>query len=154
MREGLDMKKNIHMFGFCLLIALGGCTPLEMGRTVWGSSIRALDEARVDAFKKTYSCQFDQCFDAVLALDRQGVKVPNLKETFNVFIKDRVRSVIVAIGIYGQVDTTEVGIFFKRIDEGKYSIEVSSLSTTAKEKVAFLVFSQLSKQFNEVLSEE
>ena len=156
------MKKYIG-YSFLSVILLVGCTPLEVGRTVWGSSIRALDEARNEAFKKIYTCQFDQCFDAVLSLDRkesidkeskESKESKEFKETFQVFLKDRVRSVIVVIGITGQVDTTEVGIFFTRIDDGKYRVEISSLSTTAKEKVALLVFNKLNESFQEVLTTE
>ena len=137
-----------------VVVLLSGCTPLEMGRTVWGSSIRSLEEARGDGFQKTYVCRFDECFDAVLTLDRKKEAEANLKETFAVFMKDRVRSVIVAIGIFGQVDTTEVGIFFDRVEDGKYAVEISSLSTAAKEKVALLVFNKLNESFQEVLPTE
>lgn len=140
--------------GICVVILLSGCTPLEMGRTVWGSSIRSLDKARNNAFKKIYVCRFDECFDAVLTLDRKKNDEADLKETFQVFMKDRVRSVIVAIGVFGQVDTTEVGIFFERVEDGKYSVEISSLSTTAKEKMALLVFNKLNESFKEVLPTE
>ena len=133
-----------------VVVLLSGCTPLEVGRTVWGSSVRSLDKARDTAFKKMYVCRFDECFDAALTLDRKGDVKANLKETFDVFMKDRVRGVIVAIGVFGQVDTTEVGIFFERMEDGNYSIEISSLSTTAKEKVALLVFNKLNESFKEV----
>ncbi len=133
-----------------VVVLLSGCTPLEMGRTVWGSSLRSLDKARDTAFKKIYTCRFDECFDAVLTLDRKDDVKANLKETFGVFMKDRIRGVIVAIGVFGQVDTTEVGIFFERMEDGNYSIEISSLSTTAKEKVALLVFNKLNESFKEV----
>ena len=95
--------KKIHLWGLCFVILIAGCTPLEMGRTVWGSSIRSLEEARDNAFKKMYACRFDECFDAVLTLDRKYEAEANLKETFNVFLKDRIRGVIVAIGVVGQV---------------------------------------------------
>lgn len=144
--------KNVYWLIAALFLA--GCSPLEMGRTVWGSSIRALDEARGDAFKKVYGCEFDACFDAVLSLDRKNSPKKEIKDNYVVFLQDRVRSVIIVMGVVGQVDTTEVGIFFTRLEDDKYRVEISSLSTTAKEKVAFLVFSELSKHFNEVLSEE
>lgn len=145
---------KIYLLGLCFVILIIGCTPLEMGRTFWGSSIRSLEEARDGTFKKTYVCRFDECFDAVLTLDRKKDVEANLKETFAVFMKDRVRSVIVVIGVFGQVDTTEVGIFFERVEDGKYAVEISSLSTTAKEKVAFLVFNKLNESFQEVLPTE
>ncbi len=134
----------------CFLFLITGCTPLEVGRTFWGSSIRSLQAARDEAFEKTYVCRFDECFDTVLSLDRKEEKDADMKQTFDVFLKDRVRSVIVVIGVHGQVDTTEVGIFFERINDDQYSVEISSLSTTAKEKVALLVFNKLNESFQEV----
>ena len=50
---------------------VAGCsTAVETFKTVWGSSTRALEEARSDAAKRTYTCNLDECYDAVLALAR------------------------------------------------------------------------------------
>ncbi|MCA9406903.1 MAG: hypothetical protein KC684_10220 [Candidatus Omnitrophica bacterium] len=157
---------------FCL----GGCSPLEMVKTIWGSSTRALENARVDAITQSFECGIDECFDAVLALKRDDktrvtyhrikeleAQEDNLTDTekveleelyeksvegyFDVFLQNRVKSHIVVMGVDGNVDTTEVGIFF--IPEGQSSvrIEVSSLSSSAKKTVADAVFAKLSEKF-------
>lgn len=43
---------------------------VETLRVLWGSSTRALEEARVEAVSQTYPCPFNECFDAVLGLGR------------------------------------------------------------------------------------
>ncbi len=150
-------------------------TIAEPFKTAWGSSTRALEEARIDALNKTYECEFDDCFNAVLSLERSkevthkavDQKPPDeqtpasiLSEKpappagdttgFQVFIKDRIKAVIVVMGIYGNIDTTEVGIFFSRYTRNSFKVEISSLSDSAKRKVAAMVFEKLDKQFQEV----
>ena len=143
------MKNRILYFCIALSLSTVACSPMEMGKTIWGSSTRALEEARVDAIKKTYSCDFDACFDAIVSLDRKNNLEKPLNQTFEIFLQDRIQSHIVVMGIAGQVDTTEVGIFFSRESPQAYTIEISSLSTPAKEKVAKLVFNELDKHFSE-----
>ena len=43
---------------------------IETLRVLWGSSTRALEEARAEAVTQTYPCHFNECFDAVLGLGR------------------------------------------------------------------------------------
>lgn len=129
----------------CLLLALTGCAGVcETAKKVWGSSTQALEEARVDGISKVYNCTFDECFEAALSLDRnnESLKSKTLK-FYEVFIRDRIKSLIIVMGIEGNVDTTEVGIFFSRLSPQMTKIEISSLSTTAKEKVARAVFAEL-----------
>ena len=52
------------------------------------------------------------------------------------------------MGIAGNVDTTEVGIFFDDMGQGTVRVEISSLSSTAKRKVAKAVFAELEKHFS------
>jgi len=40
----------------------------ETVKTIWGSSTRALENARVDAISKSYRCSLDDCFESVLLL--------------------------------------------------------------------------------------
>lgn len=67
---------------------------------------------------------------------------------FDVFLKDSRQKHIVVIGIAGNVDTTEVGIFFKEAGPSVVKIEISSLSSTAKRRVARAVFEALDKRFS------
>jgi len=120
--------------------AVLGCSHVvESSKTLWGSSTRALEEARTKALTKSYPVDFGECFDSVLAIVQES--------GYTIFLKDRVERHIVVIGIPGNVDTTEVGIFFDPPENGKIKIDVSSLSSTAKAKVAETIFSELDKKF-------
>jgi hypothetical protein len=149
------MKK--YLLSVCFIsLFLAGCSPIEFYRKIVGTSVQELDRARAEGFSRTYTCSFDQCFDAILTLDRKLEKDPNKdqRENFVVYIQSRIRGYIVVMGIQGQVDTTEVAIFMENIDDKTQRIDISSLSTTAKEKVAFLVFSKLDELFPQPSSRE
>lgn len=93
----------------------------------------------------------DRTFERSLERKNEG-KVKNkleVKHRFDVFIKSRVKQHIVVLGIPGNVDTTEVGIFFDETG-GDVKIEISSLSTSAKRTVAKAIFEGLSLQFTKV----
>lgn len=62
-------------------------------------------------------------------------------------MKDPHRRHIVVIGIAGNVNTTEVGIFFDEVGPSSVKIDITSLSSTAKRKVAKAVFDELDKRF-------
>ena len=125
-----------------LILPLSGCAsvadPLKM---IWGSSTKALQEARADSISKTYPCHFDECFDAVLKIAGE--------EKYKVFMKDRVKGLIDVIGVKGNVNTTEVGIFLDELNADQTKIDIASLSTTAKTKVARAVFDGLDKKFGD-----
>lgn len=168
----LPMQKY---FPYILCAAfLAGCAPIqEMTKTLWGSSTRALEDARVDAEVKNFNCSYDSCFDAVVKLARKESQTRSYNntgktldglfgkadsttatpmidaadDTFDIFIKDYVSRHIVVLGIKGNVNTTEVGIFFTQIKPNETKIEISSLSTTAKEKVTRIVFESLQKLY-------
>ena len=173
----------------------------EVTKTVWGSSTRALEKARVNAASKTYSCPLTACFDAVIALTRETTSLeddnkirdernsesaeeaeeettlakaetplipfedaatsPEIIEDntvtekpveqikyFELFLKDSLKHHIVVIGIDGSVNTTEVGIFFEPVEDNAVKIEISSLSTLAKNKVAEIIFAEFDKKFS------
>jgi len=155
-------------------ILLSGCASVkEFAKSVWGSSTRALEEARSEAEGKTFRCSLDECFDAVLVLTEKEIVKPVVAEDqeteedqellyvekldamvevspLDLFIKDRKRSLLVVMGVPGSVDTTEVGIFFDPQADGNVRVEVSSLSTNAKQITAKMVFSKLLESFPEV----
>ena len=170
------MKINSRFIWMVILFGvLQGCTPLqkteEVCKTVWGSSTRALEKARDHALVKTYECPLKECFDAVLSLARkesvillgepynQSASVPQETEVteaekrhsqsgfFEVFKKDPQNKYMVVMGISGSINTTEVGIFFSTYQPGVTKVEISSLSTNAKRKVAQDVFAQLDLKF-------
>ena len=159
-----------------LVMALGsGCaTVMEVPKAIWGSSTRALEKARSNAISRTFQCSYNDCFDAVLRLGEkpepktEDAKVdestkeesdaalgsasitPKTNTTVVIFIKNRAKQHIVVLGIPGSIDTTEGGIFFTPMDGQQVKIEISSLSTSAKETLADIVFNELGKQYTEV----
>ncbi len=67
------MKKFISIKKICcwigLLFVITGCARLvETAKVIWGSSTRALEEARSEAFSKTFRCSVDECFNSVIKL--------------------------------------------------------------------------------------
>ena len=136
--------KFTYLSGMVLLlaVALHGCARIqETTKVIWGSSTRALEEARSEAVAKVYQCSFEECYKEVS-------KIIELEE-LEIFIKERVKKYIVIIGIKGSVNTTEVGVFFTVLNEHETKIEISSLSTNAKVKVADIFFLQLAQVFAE-----
>ncbi|MCB9771266.1 MAG: hypothetical protein H6754_01755 [Candidatus Omnitrophica bacterium] len=156
------------------LLSMTGCSLMqEEAKVLWGSSTKALEDARGEAVKKIFACHPDECFDRIIQYcnietemtkqdadgferinpeqlsrldDDKTIKVKNLE----VFIKDRKNKKIVVMGIPGHVNTTEAGIFFTTIEGKGTSVEVVSLSTAAKIKAANLIFAALGKDFKEI----
>lgn len=132
------------------MFACGCSLVTEGGRSLWGTSIRHLEKARPQAFRRRYQCSYEQCFDAVLALAVNRPEIMPVKENkkYHLFQEDRLRGVIVFMEIPGQVDTTEAGIFFSRYaDSGIIEVEVVALSRIAQRKVAQIIFSELDARF-------
>jgi hypothetical protein len=142
------MKRN--GLCFCLIMAglfLGGC---ETAKCILGVSTKKLEEAVSQGITRTYACSFDDGFNAILDLGQSCPDCePKAEKAFDVFLKNRIKGVIVVMGIPNQVDTTEVGIFLTEEREGDLRIDVSSLSTSAKEKVAEAVFQELDRLFQQ-----
>lgn len=143
------MKINILSIGVIFLV---GCSTItEPVKVVLGTSTRALENSRIDAVSETYNCNYRECFNAVLALDRKNIELQPINEKFfNVFQKSWEKRLVVVMGVKGQVDTTEVGIFFVNDQQDSTTVEISSLSSSAKRKVADAVFAELQAQFNKV----
>jgi len=162
------MNNNIQIiYVLCILLAFSGCSYVtETAKVILGTSTRALEQARDEALHKTYQCTLEECFDGVLALARSGyvyvraadkgdvshddekiIEVPQ-DGYYDVFLKDRFKRHIIVMGIAGNVNTTEVGIFFSRVSPAIVKVEVSSLSSSAKRKVAEAVFSEFDRRFS------
>ncbi|MCD4781908.1 MAG: hypothetical protein K8S27_15385 [Candidatus Omnitrophica bacterium] len=135
---------------FCLSLTLLGCSFVgEVGKTVWGSSTRALEKAKREGIERKYACRNEACFDAVLSLGySEELYQPVIKKFFRVFLKNRIKNHIIVMGIPGNVDTTEVGIFFSPISNETTQVTISSLSSSAKMKVSQAVFAELEQRFN------
>lgn len=141
----MKLRKKITLIIF-ILFSTSGCAKImepimEPPRVLWGSSTRALEAARDQAISKTYNCDFNACYDAVLEIIKERKYV--------LFINQRSKERIVVLGIPGNVDTTEVGIFFSKLKTSEIKIDISSLSSTAKERVASAIFEELDKKFEE-----
>jgi hypothetical protein len=67
---------------------------------------------------------------------------------FDIFIKDSKKHRLVVMGIAGNVETTEVGIFFTQPTLTTVKIEVSSLSSSAKRTVSEKTFEELDLRFS------
>lgn len=130
------MSKAFQNCVFLSVVLLAGCaSPMEISKTIWGSSTRSLEKARVNGIVKTYNQPVSRCYDEVLkaVTDAQ----------YTVFIDDKGKSTIVVMGIKGSVNTTEVGIFFSETEDNRTKIFVSSLSSNAKRIVADKIFPKL-----------
>ncbi len=132
-----------------LALFLSGCETIKI---MLGTSIKHLEKARVDGVTMSFDCAFEECFDAVLSLatnEDMGDSMSGEKP-FEVFKKDRVRGYIVVMGLQGNIDTTEAGIFFTTLEGQGTKIEISSLSISAKEKVSKAVFRELNLRYNHI----
>lgn len=140
------MKRRYSIvFLLAWVVSLSGCETLK---SIWGSSTQTLEAAIPNGISRTYVCGFRDCYQAILALDHKDqTRLPKTKKYFDVFLKDPVRGRIVVMGIPEQVDTTEVGIFLTEESSGGIRMDVTSLSTQAKEKVATAVFNELDSSF-------
>lgn len=133
--------KNKLFFVFLAVCLVTGCArTTEIAKVILGSSTKALEEARTTALSAVYSCGYEECFEEVLKI------AENRKLT--VFIKDRNKSRIVLMGIPGNTNTTEVGVFFLTFGPKETKLEIASLSRSAKEKTADIIFSQLREVYS------
>ena len=145
---------NKKPFLFLILILFGaGCSNLisnlfESPKIIWGSSTKELQEARVRAVSKVYKCSFDQCYDAVLSLAINEEELePFTKKLYEVFLKDPIKGIVVVMGIKGNIDTTEVGIFLTELEDNMLEIDIASSSSSAKRKAVDIVFNELDVRF-------
>jgi hypothetical protein len=135
---------RVYVWGIALLVVVcSSCAHIvdntvEVGKTIWGSSIRALEQDRPRAVTKTYDKPYWDCV-------RSTVNI--CKKHWVIFQKNEVKGYIVIIGVHGAVNTTEIGIFFDELSENKTRIEITSLSTNAKRLVAKGLFHGLDIAF-------
>lgn len=136
-------KCLVHLMMGGVLLCLSGCIingGVELTKTIWGSSTRALEQARVNAITKTYGQKYWDTIRATLNVIE--------KNDYEIFKKNEVNGYVVILGIKGSVNTTEVGIFFVEVNEAQTRVEISSLSTNAKRIVAKTLFQGLDTVFN------
>jgi len=132
-------------------IYIYGCSwIIDFPRSMWGSSVRVLSDKRDQALSKEFSCSRDECFDEVLQLTLPyGVEDPE-NDKFLLFLKDKKKRHMIIMDVPASVDTTEVGVFFDSMANGKIKVDISSLSSRAKEKAAGIIFTKLGTRFQDV----
>jgi hypothetical protein len=111
---------------------------VEVGKTIWGSSTRALEQARDNAISKTYDKSYWDCVRS---------SITYAKKHWVIFKKDEIKGYMVVMGVKGCVNTTEIGVFFDELGDNQTRIEITSLSTNAKRKVAKWLFHGLDIAF-------
>ncbi len=133
--------KNKFLF-LILCFSLIGCSHvMEIPKTIWGSSTRALENYRHTATVKGYPLTLEECFDSILLIAAES--------ELDIFIQDRKRNIIVLMGFEGVTDTTEVGIFLTAISINETKFEIVSLSSIAQATAADLIFLQLNEEILE-----
>ena len=123
----------------CASLHQAGDNTVELGKTIWGSSTRALEAARDRAITRTYDKPYWDCVRSAKAVVDQKKWV--------MFKKDERKGYMVLMGVKGCVDTTQIGVFFVELSDTKTRVEISSLSSNAKRKVAQGLFHGLDIAF-------
>jgi hypothetical protein len=126
----------------CTALNYGVDNTVEITKTIWGSSTRALEQARDNAITKTYDKPYWDCV-------RSSIAVAG-KRKWVIFKKDEIKGYMVVMGVKGCVNTTEIGVFFDELSDAQTRIEISSLSTNAKRKVSKGLFHGLDIAFGYV----
>ncbi|MDP8298333.1 MAG: hypothetical protein P9L88_00275 [Candidatus Tantalella remota] len=100
-----------------------------------GINIRDLESARADGRIETVSLSYNDAYNKVMDIIKDNKLV--------VFRSSKKAKYIVFIGLPNQTNTTRVGVFFESISDNNTEITVSSLSDTALEKAAAIIFGQI-----------
>jgi len=130
--------RNVLLFAImclsssCAVLKNVAGIPVEIVKTVWGSSTRALEQARDNAITKTYDKPYWDCVRSAIAVVG--------KNNWMIFKKDEIKGYMVVMKVHGCVNTTEIGVFFVELSDNQTRIEISSLSTNAKRIVAKALF--------------
>jgi hypothetical protein len=130
---------TFFLFSSCDTLNHGVDNTVEVAKTIWGSSTRALEQARDNAITKTYDKPYWDCVRSAIAVVG--------KKHWVIFKKDEIKGYMVVMGVKGCVNTTEIGVFFDVLSNNQTRIEISSLSTNAKRKVAKGLFHGLDIAF-------
>jgi hypothetical protein len=122
----------------------------ETAKSVWGSSTKALEAARVDAPSRSFLCDLEACMDVVVGLTVEDLtQDPPRMKTFSLFSQNRRKGIIVLMDVPGMINTTEVGVFFDPLSDGDgVKIDVSSRSTHAEQSASDILFAELESRFS------
>ncbi|MFH1655201.1 MAG: hypothetical protein ABH954_01155 [Candidatus Omnitrophota bacterium] len=126
----------VALLGCCVIGLLGCGTIKEVAKGFMGVSTHSLEKARKDAIIRTFNYDYFTCYTQTLDI---------LKRIQAYIYIQSIEKHMIAIYI-SEEDTTPIGLFFKEIDATNTQVEVSSLSTYAKEFISGKVFSVLDKK--------
>jgi len=126
----------IGLLCYCVTVLLGCATIKEAAKGFMGISTQSLEKARKNAIIKTFNYDYFTCYTKTLDI---------LKRMQAHIYTQSIKKHMIAIYV-SEEDTTPVGLFFKEIDAANTQVEVSSLSTYAKEFISGKVFFVLDKK--------
>ena len=134
--RGFDIKILL----VAITLTFSGCVSLtDIPKTIWGSSTRALNKARVNALTKTYDKGYWDCIKAAVDVIQ--------RKHLELFKNDDIRGEMIVMRVPGAVDTTEVGVFFTEVSDTQTRIEIASLSTNAKRLLGKILFHGMDVNF-------
>ncbi|MFH1507455.1 MAG: hypothetical protein ABIG46_03360 [Candidatus Omnitrophota bacterium] len=128
------MYKIKFCFFSAIICFLTGCAIVrDMPRGLAGLSTRAVENAREDALASVFDYDYDTCYkktvDILVQIQAYVYARPAKKDMLAIYVSSS--------------DTTEVGIFFAKVGQNKTRVEISSLSTPAKERLSKRIFAML-----------
>ncbi len=126
----------ILIFAFCIFNFVGCAEVWEGAKGITGVSTKALEDNRKAAITKAFNYDYFTCYTKSLDI---------LKAMKAYIYTQSIKKHMIAIYV-SEWDTTPVGLFFKEIDKNNTQIEVSSLSTYAKEFISGELFPILDKK--------
>jgi hypothetical protein len=131
------MTKKIFTTLVISVALISGCAGFSTKVAVLSATnIADLEEARAEGLSRDFSYPAEEAFAKVTALlDREKIKI---------YLEDRKKGFIVALGFPRQTDTTRVGIFFEPLPSGGTRITLSSLSSSALERAGVMILDGLS----------
>ena len=124
------MKKIPLLLLTCIL--LSSCaTPGDLFKGFLGTSTKGLEVGRKDALVKIFEYNYETCY---AKLEKILKAMPNT----SIYAQDKH---MIAL-YYIELNTSPVGVFFKKIDPTHTQVEVSSPDIPVKEWIAKNVFSE------------
>ncbi|MCK4852073.1 MAG: hypothetical protein KAS86_03065 [Candidatus Omnitrophica bacterium] len=134
MRTRQDIFMTIVLLSIVFLT--GGCVsyPENMG-DVFGVGHTDLEKARSTGITKEIDLPRDKTFDKITGILKAG--------GLTIYQSNPDKGYIIVMGFPKQTDTTRVGIFFESAGQGRTSVTLSSLSSTALKKADRLILEKL-----------
>jgi len=125
-----------------LFLIFGHTDPVEVTKQIMGVSIKSLKEEQVERESKVFNYEYNFCYEKTLeVLKEMGVYV---------FRENKKKHFIVAMNfdkIFKKcIDTTEVGIFFKEIENKQTKIDVTCGNLNLVKFASEEIFSRLKKK--------